>query len=122
MDASENSYTITLLSEHTVYYTRVSCINSAGYGTVAIDNDPFALGPVDDHGGELGRPPASKFAFNASMVPEEASMPQRRRPLSPTMVEPSKPLPVAGRLARRDPQESRNASPFPQYKFDFRTL
>ena len=44
-------------------------------------NDPFALGPVDDHGGELGRPPASKFAFNASMVPEEASMPQRRRPL-----------------------------------------
>ena len=33
VDATENSYTITLLSENTVYYTRVSCINSAGYGT-----------------------------------------------------------------------------------------
>jgi hypothetical protein len=33
VDSTENSYTITLLSENTVYYTRVSCINSAGYGT-----------------------------------------------------------------------------------------
>lgn len=33
VDSDENSYTIELLSENTVYYVRVSCINSAGYGT-----------------------------------------------------------------------------------------
>merc|ERR1711988_1195061 len=33
VDSDENSYTVELLSENTVYYVRVSAINSAGYGT-----------------------------------------------------------------------------------------